>query len=219
MKDNIVVNKFIILFRKEKLHMTYKLEYIPREKQNTSTWSGGTTTELAIYPPDSAYKERNFLWRLSSAVVDIEESTFTSLPGIWRHIMILEGELELRHEGRYNILLKPYDKDSFSGGWTTRSIGKARDFNLMLAEGCEGSINAVMVGKSNIVDVEAGQKNPLTAKHTAAYYCSAGEVAISTMQGEAFVLHTGDLLLVNGDITLKITGNTDAAIIAVEISY
>lgn len=206
--------------------MSYKIEIIPREKQNTGTWAGGTTTELAIYPANSAYKERNFLWRLSSAVVDIEESTFTSLPGIWRHIMILEGEMELRHEGRHNILLKPYDQDSFSGGWTTRSIGRAKDFNLMLAEGCEGSINAVMVEKGKSIEIEANQKNPLAAKHTAAFYCSAGEVQISTMQGEAYTLRAGDLLLANGHgsgkgegITLKITGNTDAAVIKAEISY
>lgn len=206
--------------------MAYMIEIIPREKQNTGTWSGGTTTELAIYPADSAYKERNFLWRLSSAVVDIEESTFTNLPGIWRHIMILEGEMELRHEGHHDILLKPYDKDSFSGGWTTRSIGKARDFNLMLAEGCEGSINAVLVEKDKSIEIEASQESPVYANHTAAFYCSAGEVQISTVQGEAYVLRTGDLMLVNGrdsgkggDITLKITGKTDAAVIAAKITY
>ena len=41
-----------------------------------SRWTGGTTTELAIFPETSSYMDRNFIWRLSSAVIDTEESAF-----------------------------------------------------------------------------------------------------------------------------------------------
>ena len=58
---------------------------------STSAWSGGTTTELGIGPEGSRYADREFLWRISSATVDLEESTFTALPDYDRIIMTLEG--------------------------------------------------------------------------------------------------------------------------------
>ena len=38
--------------------------------------------------------------------------------------MIIDGELELEHEGHHNTKLSRFDKDRFSGDWTTRSYGK-----------------------------------------------------------------------------------------------
>ena len=31
-----------------------------------SRWSGGTTTQIALFPPESSYAGRDFLWRVSS---------------------------------------------------------------------------------------------------------------------------------------------------------
>ena len=44
----------------------------------TSKWSGGSTTELYIYPPQAVYREGNFKCRISSATVEVEKSDFTS---------------------------------------------------------------------------------------------------------------------------------------------
>ena len=38
----------------------------------SSRWSGGTTTELAIAPAGADYGARDFLWRVSSATVELE---------------------------------------------------------------------------------------------------------------------------------------------------
>ena len=38
----------------------------------TTEWSGGTTTQLAISPERAAYGDREFLWRLSSATVELD---------------------------------------------------------------------------------------------------------------------------------------------------
>ena len=35
---------------------------------------------VSIAPENGNYQSRDFLWRLSSATVELEESTFTSLP-------------------------------------------------------------------------------------------------------------------------------------------
>ena len=108
--------------------------------RNTINWASGTSTEIFIYPADGNFAERNFQFRISTATVEAEESTFTFFEGITRHLMILKGELELLHEGRYTKPLKPYEQDTFSGEWPTRSKGKVTDFNLMLKNGATGSL-------------------------------------------------------------------------------
>lgn len=65
----------------------------------TSTWSGGTTTELFLYPENGSYAARDFLFRISSATVDLEESDFTPLQGVERYITPLEGSFVLAHPG------------------------------------------------------------------------------------------------------------------------
>jgi environmental stress-induced protein Ves len=108
--------------------------------RTTINWASGTSTEIFIHPPNGSFSERNFLFRISTATVEAEESKFTFFEGITRHLMILKGELELVHEGRYTKHLKPYDQDIFSGEWETRSKGKVTDFNLMLKGGATGSL-------------------------------------------------------------------------------
>ncbi len=85
------------------------------------------------------YAERNFVWRVSSARVETEESEFTALPGIARCLMVLDGTLHLRHEGHYDVDLGRFAQDNFSGSWTTHSRGRVTDFNLMTASG-EGRV-------------------------------------------------------------------------------
>ena len=52
------------------------MRYVPNAEQKVSEWSGGTTTELYLYPPDGSYRERRFKIRLSTAVCRDETSVF-----------------------------------------------------------------------------------------------------------------------------------------------
>ncbi len=63
----------------------------------TSLWSGGSTTQLYIYPEDGDYKQGNFQCRISSATVEAERSDFTKLPGVKRYLSIFQGHLDLVH--------------------------------------------------------------------------------------------------------------------------
>ena len=67
-----------------------KIQKISADMQAVSRWSGGTTTQLAISPANALYADREFLWRVSSAVVELPESDFTPLPDYDRILMILE---------------------------------------------------------------------------------------------------------------------------------
>lgn len=106
----------------------------------TSTWSGGTTTELFLYPETGSYAARDFLFRISSATVELEESDFTVLPGVERYITPLEGCFTLIHPSTFPVELPPLATPyRFRGDIPTHCVGKATDFNLML-KGCTGSM-------------------------------------------------------------------------------
>lgn len=114
-----------------------------------SEWSGGTTTELFIYPPDSNYTARDFEIRISSATVDVDCSTFTPLPNFQRVLMILSGELEITHHDQYSKLLKQYECDYFSGAWNTTAKGRVVDFNLMTASHLKGDLKYLNLAKNS----------------------------------------------------------------------
>ena len=101
----------------------------------TSAWSGGTTTQLAIAPEGASYAARDFLWRVSSATVELDASTFTALPDYERLITTLKGEIVLRHNGGAAIPLRPGEIHAFSGADETLCTGRCTDFNLMLRRG------------------------------------------------------------------------------------
>jgi environmental stress-induced protein Ves len=114
--------------------MLSKSDYI------TSNWSGGSTTQLFISPATASYAERNFDFRISSAKVEVAESTFTQLPNINRKLMVLEGEITVTHENHHIKTLKQFDTDTFSGDWKTTAIGTCTDFNLMTKEGINSEL-------------------------------------------------------------------------------
>ncbi len=191
--------------------MEYQIEIVRKEKFKTNLWSGGETTQLAIFPKDSEYIERNFTWRLSSARVCVEESVFTSLPGINRIIMIIEGELVLKHEGHHESILKPFEQDCFNGSWKTKSYGKVTDFNLMMSQGCDGELQAIHLNKkqSKIICLK---NNNESSEKVHAIYCVKGQVKIYISDDELFLLNEGDIALITikesiRDLDLKILNN------------
>lgn len=118
-----------------------KYQLIKKDAYKTSRWTGGETREMAIWPAGSQYLERNFIWRLSSATVEQEESDFSSLPDYDRVLMVLDGEVVLSHEGQRVARLKALEQDRFDGAWKTHSFGKITDYNLMVRKGNEGYLD------------------------------------------------------------------------------
>lgn len=176
--------------------MEYEIKVIRKNEHKISEWSGGTTTQLYIYPEESEYNKRNFLFRISSAKVKVEESLFTHLPGIDREIMILEGELELNHEGHHNIKLKKFEKDSFKGDWTTRSYGKVTDFNLMTNKECKGTLEHIKL-ENNEKKAIYLDKNPTYDKEIYILYVVSGKASVELK--ENIELSKEDLLVFKTD--------------------
>lgn len=108
----------------------------------TTVWSGGTTTELFLYPKGKSYKDRTFEARISSATVDLPKSTYTSLPGVDRFLSPLENPFTLSHPGTNlkTTHLQPFEVYAFSGDLPTECEGTGRDFNLMVRGGMAGTM-------------------------------------------------------------------------------
>lgn len=183
------------------------VEQFAADGRTTINWTSGTSTEIFIYPTNAYFAERNFLFRISTATVEAETSTFTFFEGITRHLMILKGELELVHEGRYTKRLQSYDQDTFSGEWDTHSKGKVTDFNLMLKKGATGSLMHYKM--------EADHNKAFTA--TTDHYFIFIDTGTATMNNDTKV-KAQDLLWIKNGSTLVINAQEPCDLIIIEVS-
>ncbi|MDH4473339.1 MAG: HutD family protein [Fluviicola sp.] len=98
-------------------------------------WSGGTTTELFIYPENSNYVSRDFDYRISTATVETDRSEFTDLTGYQRILCVLSGELTMEYHtdsGKpTTVELLPLEQVSFPGDLKVVGFGKVTDFNII----------------------------------------------------------------------------------------
>lgn len=167
--------------------------YLCKEENfRVSNWTGGKTTQLAIYPASSEYVDRSFIWRLSSATIEQEESDFSRLPDYDRVLMVLEGEVVLSYEGERVARLKELEQDRFDGGWKTRSFGCITDYNLMVRKGNEGYLDLIYpeAEKAEITS-SFDTELPLT---THALYCKEGYAVIG-FRGESHMVKAGQLFV------------------------
>jgi environmental stress-induced protein Ves len=167
-----------------------KIELITKEETIVSNWSGGSTTQLFIFPKDSTLQERNFDFRISSAIVEVEESEFTSFAGYDRILMVLNGELEIVHENQYSKILKQYEIDSFSGDWKTISKGKIVDFNLILKRGIKGSLRYIDLNRDRSRPVRT-----MLSVFIMGYYVISGKMEVVVNQ-DNYLVSEGELLMI-----------------------
>lgn len=184
----------------EKMYSRMDFRTIRKTEHKTSEWSGGTTTQLAIYPPDSDYGLRNFMWRVSTARVEADESVFTPLPGIHRHLMILDGKIRLIHEGRGEVEMGAFSKEEFEGDWSTKSEGRCTDFNLMTKRGeCCGALDAVTSDARCVPLFRSGS----STEAWELFYCIVPKLSVAVENGDTksyALLEMGDVLLLHSAI-------------------
>jgi environmental stress-induced protein Ves len=121
-----------------------KLQHI---QSIVSNWSGGSTTQLYIYPADISLQEMNFDLRISSAVVEVEASVFTKFPGYQRIIFTLEGMLTLQHDQNKAYQLKPFESATFNGESDTTGQGKVIDFNIIFKPSISPKVTIIELNK------------------------------------------------------------------------
>lgn len=116
---------------------------VHNSKMQPLNWGGGSTKELFIYPQNAQFKKLNFDFRLSTAIIEADESVFSALPGVKRKLVLLEGDLTLFHENHHSKKIERFDEDNFLGDWKTKSKGKAIDFNFMGKPNTNANINVL----------------------------------------------------------------------------
>lgn len=202
-----------------------------KENFKTSRWMGGTTTEMAIFPPQSTYLDRNFLWRISSATVEDEESDFSKLPDYERVLMVLDGETVLSYEGQRVVRLAPLEQDSFDGEWKTKCFGRMTDFNLMVRKGAEGCLDLIFPKQEAETCCFAGEylyENENSTREavsegtsiTHGLFCKEGYCVISA-GGQSHMIEQGDLLLLECEEgeTMKYTIMGEGTVVRAQILY
>lgn len=189
---------------------------LKREDYITANWTGGTTTQLAIAPEGAQYADRDFLWRISSAEVELEHSDFTPLPDYDRFLTVLSGDLTLKVGSEERSPLPRLTVRTFDGGVPTQSWGKCTDFNLMLRKGrCIGTVRPMILpagGFETLLPESCGDYTDTAV----ALFCVSGAL---TLPETKFTARSGELLLCRkaARSAVKITAQTDTELIALLI--
>lgn len=108
--------------------------------------------------------------------------------------MVLSGRMKLNHSGHHSITLTSFEQDSFSGSWDTHCTGTGRDFNLMLASGWQGSLEAIRLQSEKSATIEL----PNQSGHEA-FYCLSGRARLSLPGAIRLSIDAGDFLLFQPD--------------------
>ena len=134
------------------------INIITSEEQITSIWSGGTTTQLYIYPKNKNYKNLDFSFRISTANIEVEKSVFTILPNISRKLMVIDGKIKIEHKNHHKKILTKFDTDEFEGNWETTSIGKCTDFNVMTDNNTISKLSYSTINKADTLNYKPYKK-------------------------------------------------------------
>lgn len=159
------------------------MKLVSKVNQKISSWTGGTTTELLIFPENSSVSEQNFDYRISTAKVLVEKSEFTSFPMHNRKLAILEGKLRIQHNHSDWYTLNAGEQTEFKGEWETRSEGQVVDFNVIYKD-CF-TVEAECVPELNLIDLN-------TLNVLVGIYCVKGSLQIDNI-----LLNVGDFVQVN----------------------
>lgn len=131
---------------------------IRKSALTASKWSGGTTTELFIYPENSSYTTRDFDFRISTATVETDRSEFTHLPDYQRILLVLSGQLTMEYQTDTgtpaSIVLSPLEQASFPGSRKITGLGKVTDFNIIYKPEYQASAETIRCSKQEEVKWE-----------------------------------------------------------------
>lgn len=116
--------------------MEFKI--IKKQDLRPSVWDGGETFEYFIFPKESEYSKRNFLFRISSASIKKIPSDFTRFENFKRFLVMLDNRLEIIRNGKPEI----YSEDQvfeFDSNDKIVSASPGNDFNLMVSKAIDFS--------------------------------------------------------------------------------
>lgn len=181
---------------------------IRHAQQKTTQWSGGTTTELWLWPEGTSYLDRTFDIRISTATIDVPESTFSDLSGYTRYLMSLTDPITLFKDQLDPVLLEPLIPYAFDGGASMKSIGTATDFNVMVKPSLQADLKAHSIKEGDSLELD---------EMTFAVYVLKG--IVTWVSGEqSNVLSPKDFLIAQNAASITLNSKTDATLVVVTIN-
>ncbi|OEZ85683.1 protein Ves [Janthinobacterium sp. HH106] len=166
--------------------------FIPQEYLRAAPWKngGGSTTEIAISPPDAGFDD--FDWRISLATITAS-GPFSSFPGIDRSLMLVDGDsVQLTLDGTRKVVLSAAQPMLWFPGEAAVEAqvkGPTTDFNVMTRrDRCRHQLEKITApGK-------------LARRSAATLLFVAGEGHVLARGGEQqFALARHDALLLDAD--------------------
>jgi environmental stress-induced protein Ves len=170
---------------------------------------GGSTTQIAVFPPDATFED--FDWRVSLATI-LEDGAFSEFPGIERTLALVEGHgMTLEIDGEPKLLTQADPVAAFDG--ESRVVAKlnrgaSTDLNVMTrTDRCYHQFGRrVLSGESRFV-----ARAPVTvlflAEGDSLELCSDGQRvnmvrydAVVLDQGTVWTLQAGQGLIFIADI-------------------
>ena len=165
------------------------MKRIDKENIKVNQWAGGETKELYIYPEGSLLKNRDFLFRISSASSNLSLSEFSNFDGYQRILLVLEGHIKLVHNQQRHVSLSPFEQDHFNGEDSTECYGAMVDFNVITRKNLYHSVEVLHLDNDTIGFVPNLKKE---GNHFIFLYVAQGSISIEH-SSEKIELLKGDL--------------------------
>lgn len=175
----------------------------------TTKWNGGKTTQLYIFPENGNFKTGEYDFRISTASVEINESTFTLLSNTNRNLMVLKGELKLSHQGKEFSKLFPFDSEKFKGHWNTTSIGKSVNLNVISKHTIQSNYNIVQLKSSECFELNTNDFHHFI-------YLVEGELNIKEAQ-KSITIQQGELCKLTPKQLIGINASSPSVFVCIEI--
>lgn len=167
-------------------------------------WANGRGVTRELARRETA--DGMLLCRLSVADV-VEPGPFSALPGVDRHLTLIDGTGFTLRIGDRTVAVAPFEPVAFSGDdavEVTEVNGPSRDFNVMAHR--TAARTTVRVHRGGFTETLAG----LTF-----FYVAAGRFTLRPLD-EAPLL-PGDLLEIDGEDSRSVEADGDGALIAVRV--
>lgn len=175
---------------------------IRKDKVKKRLWSGGTVNQLFIDPEDADIASKDFIFQVSTATVDVEESLFTFFDNYDRIIMTTDKDFVLIHDDKDEVFLSKYEPHLFNGGGKTQGKGKVNDYNFIMKRGaCRGDTMAMSLAKGSLVYPRKG--NDECDETLEIVYCAGGRLTFRFNDIEEHLVRGDVLMIDHGTMTSK----------------
>jgi len=115
-----------------------KITKISKDTLIPTVWDGGETFEYYIYPENTLYANRDFLFRISAATINKVPSTFTKFNNYQRFLVMLDNDLNINNNGKEERYTQN-DIFKFDSNSDVTSYTKGNDFNLMASKNAQAT--------------------------------------------------------------------------------